>query len=55
MTEEKVEEARINPLTMNDLQGVAQWTLLKLKFPVKIWVKNQQIHQLFIQFINYVW
>jgi hypothetical protein len=22
---------------------------------VNIWVKNQQIHQLFIQFINYVW
>ena len=23
--------------------------------PVKVCVKNQQIHQLFIQFINYVW
>src|SRR5215510_13873911 len=28
---------------------------LKLKFPVKICVENQQIHQLLIQFINYVW
>jgi hypothetical protein len=28
---------------------------LKIKIPSKIRVKNQQIHQLFIQFINYVW
>jgi hypothetical protein len=28
---------------------------LKIKIPNKICVKNQQIHQLFIQFINYVW
>jgi hypothetical protein len=26
-----------------------------LKSPVKICMKNQNIHQLFIQFINYVW
>jgi hypothetical protein len=36
-------------------KDVAQWALEKLKSPVKIYVKNQQIHQLFIQFINYVW
>jgi hypothetical protein len=28
---------------------------LKIKIHSKICVKNQQIHQLFIQFINYVW
>jgi hypothetical protein len=27
---------------------------LKIKIPNQICVKNQQIHQLFIQFINYV-
>jgi hypothetical protein len=29
----------------------ASWTVLF----VNIWVKTQQMHQLFIQFINYVW
>jgi hypothetical protein len=28
---------------------------LKIKIPGKICVKNQQLQQLFIQFINYVW
>src|SRR5215471_14927234 len=28
---------------------------LKIKIPSKTSVKSQQIHQLFIQFINYVW
>src|SRR5215510_9141596 len=28
---------------------------LKIKIPSKICVKNQQIHQLLIQFINYIW
>jgi hypothetical protein len=36
-------------------KDVAQWALKKLKSPVKICLKNQQMHQLFIQFINYVW
>jgi hypothetical protein len=27
----------------------------KIKPPVKVCVKNQQIHQSFIQFIDYVW
>jgi hypothetical protein len=28
---------------------------LRIKSPVKIYMKNQQIHQLFIQFIDCVW
>jgi hypothetical protein len=28
---------------------------LKIKIPNKNMRENQQIHQLFIQFINYVW
>jgi hypothetical protein len=44
-----------NPLKPNDLERRRQWALLKLKSPVKICLKNQQMHQLFIQFINYVW
>jgi hypothetical protein len=34
-------------------KDVAQWALEKLKSPVKICVKNQQMQQLFIQFIMY--
>jgi hypothetical protein len=45
----------VSPLTPNDLQRSRAVSPLKLKSPVKIWVKNQQIHQLLIQFINYVW
>jgi hypothetical protein len=43
-----------NPLTPNDLKGRRSVSPLKIKTPVKTCVKNQQIHQLFIQFINYV-
>jgi hypothetical protein len=45
----------INPLTANDLKSGRAVSTLKLISPVKICMKNQQIHQLFIQFINYVW
>jgi hypothetical protein len=34
-------------------KDVAQEALQKLKSPVKIRLKYQQIHQLLIQFINY--
>jgi hypothetical protein len=56
-------ETSINPLMMELTPSVqccqtrffyrsfASWTL----HFVNICVKNQQIHQLFIQFINYVW
>jgi hypothetical protein len=43
-----------NPLTANDLQRLRAVSPLKIKIPSKICVKPQQIHQLFIQFINYV-
>jgi len=29
--------------------------LLKIKNPVNFYLKNQQVHKLVIQFINYVW
>jgi hypothetical protein len=45
----------INPLTPNDLQRRRAVSPLKIKIPVKICVQNQQMQQLFIQFINYVW
>jgi hypothetical protein len=45
----------INPLTPNDLQRRRAVSPLKIKSPLKICVKNQQMQQLFIQFINYVW
>jgi hypothetical protein len=38
-------------LTRSFTGGFASWTV---RF-VNICVKNQHIHQLFIQFINYVW
>src|SRR5215510_11895207 len=34
---------------------VAQSAFQKFKSPVKTCVKSQQIHKLFIQFINYLW
>jgi hypothetical protein len=46
---------RNNPLTPNDLQRRHAVSPLKIEIPSKICVKTQQIHQLFIQFINYVW
>src|SRR5215467_6546407 len=39
----------------NHLKRRRAVSLLKIKIPVKTSVKSQQIHQLFIQFINYVW
>jgi hypothetical protein len=41
---------------LNDLQKLRAVSRLKIKTsPVKICVKTQQMQQLFIQFINYVW
>jgi hypothetical protein len=58
-TEQRAEKSsclwRINPLTPNDLQRHRAASPLKIKITSKICVKSQQIHQLFIQFINYVW
>jgi hypothetical protein len=45
----------LNPLMPNDLKRRRAVSPLKIKIPSKIRMKNQQIHQLFIQFINYVW
>jgi hypothetical protein len=45
---------KINPLTPNDLQKRRAVSPLKIKIPNKTCVENQ-IHQLFIWFINYVW
>jgi ribosomal protein L31E len=44
-----------NPLTPNDLKRRRAVSHIKIKIPRKICVKDQQIHQLFNQFINYVW
>jgi hypothetical protein len=44
-----------NPLTPNDLKKRRAVSPTKIKIPLKICVKNQQIQQLFIQLINYVW
>jgi ankyrin repeat protein len=44
-----------NPLTPNDLLRRRAASPLKLKSPVTICMKNQQMQHLFIQFINYVW
>jgi hypothetical protein len=41
---------RINPLTPNDAVSS-----LKIKISSKICMKDQQIHQLYIQFINHEW
>jgi hypothetical protein len=43
-----------NPLMPNDLQTRRAVSLLKMKIPSKKCVKNQQMQQLFIQFINYI-
>jgi hypothetical protein len=46
---------RACPLTPNDLQRRRAVSPLKIKIPSKNIRETQQIHQLFIQFINYVW
>jgi hypothetical protein len=45
----------LNPLTPNDLQRRSAVSPLKINISSKNMRENQQIHQLFIQFINYVW
>jgi hypothetical protein len=45
----------ITPLTPNDLQRRRAVSPLKIKISSKNMRENQQIQQLFIQFINYVW
>jgi hypothetical protein len=45
----------INPSTPNDLQRRRAVSPLKIKIPSKNMRENQQMQQLFIQFINYVW
>jgi hypothetical protein len=42
---------RHNFQTVGEIQENASWTV----HFVNICVKNQQVHKLFIQFINYVW
>jgi hypothetical protein len=44
-----------NPLTPNDLQRRHAVSPLKIKIPSKNMFENQQMQQLFIHFINYVW
>jgi hypothetical protein len=45
----------INPLTPIDLQRRRALSTLKIKIHSKNMRENQQIQQLLIQFINYVW
>jgi hypothetical protein len=45
----------VNPLASKDLQRRRAVSPLKIKIPSKNMHEKQQIHQLFIQFINYVW
>jgi hypothetical protein len=45
----------LNPLTPNDLYRSRAVSPLKIKIPSKNIREKQQTHQLFIQFINYVW
>jgi hypothetical protein len=45
----------VNPLTPNDLQRRRAVSPLKIKIPIKNMRENQQMQQLFIQFINHVW
>jgi hypothetical protein len=45
----------IDLLTPNELQRRRTVSPLKIKISSKNISENQQIHQLFIQFINYVW
>jgi hypothetical protein len=51
----KTRTKRINPLTPNDLLRRRAVSPLKIKISSKNMRVNQQIHQLFIQFIYYVW
>jgi hypothetical protein len=44
----------LNPLTPNDIQWRHAVSPIKIKSPVKVCVKNQQMQQLFIQLINCV-
>jgi hypothetical protein len=44
-----------NPLTPNDFKRRRAVSPSKIKIPSKKCMKNQQIHQLFTQFINYIW
>jgi hypothetical protein len=46
---------RINPLTPNDLERRRVVSPLKIKIPSKNMRGKPKIHQLFIQFTNYVW
>jgi hypothetical protein len=46
---------RFNPLTPNNLQIRRAVSPLKIKIPSKNMREKQQMQQLFIQFINYVW
>jgi hypothetical protein len=48
-------ECVINPLTLNNLWRCRAVRPLKIKIPSKSMGENQQIQQLFFQFINYVW
>jgi hypothetical protein len=47
--------SRINRLTPNDLLRRRVVSHLTIKIPIKNMRKNQQMQQLFTQFINYVW
>jgi hypothetical protein len=44
-----------NPLTPNDLSRRRTVSPLKIKIPSKNMREKQQIRQLLIQFLNYVW
>jgi hypothetical protein len=54
-TKHNISCAAINPLTPKDLQRRRTVSPLKIKIPSKNMREKQQIQQLFIQFINYVW
>jgi hypothetical protein len=45
----------VNHSTPNDLQRCRAISPLKIKILSKVCVQSQQMQQLFIQFINYVW
>jgi hypothetical protein len=51
----KTRTKRVHPLTPNDLLRRRAMSPLKIKIFSKNMRGNQQIHQLCIQFINYVW
>jgi hypothetical protein len=50
-----ISNGNFNPLTPNELQRRRAVNRFKIKIPSKNMRENQQIHQLLIQFINYVW